>query len=93
MPRPALLLLLPLGLLLGPALMANAFLHRSSPLTTTTRRAASGSSRGRLAVAVMMAADWALLFDCDGVLADTERDGHRPAFNLAFERKGIACGA
>ena len=36
-------------------------------------------------------AGWALLFDCDGVLADTERDGHRPAFNLAFKQKGIEC--
>lgn len=27
----------------------------------------------------------ALLFDVDGTLADTERDGHRPAFNRAFE--------
>jgi len=26
----------------------------------------------------------ALLFDCDGVLADTERDGHLPAFNQTF---------
>ena len=26
----------------------------------------------------------ALLFDCDGVIADTERDGHRVAFNKAF---------
>lgn len=26
----------------------------------------------------------ALIFDCDGVLADTERDGHLPAFNQAF---------
>lgn len=25
-----------------------------------------------------------LIFDCDGVLADTERDGHLPAFNAAF---------
>ncbi|GFH45409.1 possibly a phosphatase from the CbbY protein family [Chaetoceros tenuissimus] len=31
----------------------------------------------------------AILFDCDGVLADTERDGHRPAFNKAFENNGI----
>ncbi len=31
----------------------------------------------------------ALLFDCDGVLADTERDGHRPAFNLAFSQAGL----
>lgn len=31
----------------------------------------------------------AILFDCDGVLADTERDGHRPAFNRAFKNNGI----
>ena len=30
----------------------------------------------------------ALIFDCDGVLVDTEKDGHRVAFNLAFEKKG-----
>lgn len=31
----------------------------------------------------------ALLFDCDGVLADTERDGHRAAFNLAFSQRDL----
>lgn len=31
----------------------------------------------------------AILFDCDGVLADTERDGHRPAFNRAFKNNNI----
>lgn len=31
----------------------------------------------------------ALIFDCDGVLADTERDGHRPAFNATFEAVGL----
>lgn len=31
----------------------------------------------------------AILFDCDGVLADTERDGHRPAFNRAFTANAI----
>ena len=31
----------------------------------------------------------ALLFDCDGVLADTERDGHLPAFNKTFAEFGI----
>ena len=30
----------------------------------------------------------ALIFDCDGVLVDTERDGHRVAFNRAFEQMG-----
>ncbi|KQQ03780.1 MULTISPECIES: HAD-IA family hydrolase [unclassified Rathayibacter] len=31
----------------------------------------------------------ALIFDCDGVLADTERDGHLPAFNETFEHAGL----
>lgn len=31
----------------------------------------------------------ALIFDVDGTLADTERDGHRPAFNLAFQELGL----
>ncbi len=31
----------------------------------------------------------ALIFDCDGVLADTERDGHLPAFNAAFAEAGL----
>jgi len=31
----------------------------------------------------------ALIFDCDGVLADTERDGHRLTFNQAFAEHGI----
>jgi HAD superfamily hydrolase (TIGR01509 family) len=31
----------------------------------------------------------ALIFDCDGVLADTERDGHRPAFNETFAEVGV----
>jgi HAD superfamily hydrolase (TIGR01509 family) len=31
----------------------------------------------------------ALIFDVDGTLADTERDGHRPAFNAAFKEYGL----
>ncbi|WP_405818037.1 HAD-IA family hydrolase [Streptomyces sp. NBC_00838] len=31
----------------------------------------------------------ALIFDCDGVLADTERDGHLPAFNETFAEFGL----
>jgi HAD superfamily hydrolase (TIGR01509 family) len=30
-----------------------------------------------------------VLFDVDGTLADTERDGHRPAFNRAFAEFGL----
>jgi HAD superfamily hydrolase (TIGR01509 family) len=32
----------------------------------------------------------AVIFDCDGVLAETERDGHRVAFNQAFAEKGYS---
>ncbi len=31
----------------------------------------------------------ALILDCDGVLADTERDGHLPAFNQTFAEFGL----
>ncbi len=31
----------------------------------------------------------ALIFDVDGTLADTERDGHRPAYNAAFREAGL----
>ncbi|UOE45291.1 HAD-IA family hydrolase [Agromyces larvae] len=31
----------------------------------------------------------ALIFDCDGVLADTERNGHLPAFNRTFADVGL----
>jgi len=34
----------------------------------------------------------AILFDCDGVLADTERDGHRIALNMAMKEKGLKVG-
>lgn len=36
-----------------------------------------------------MADPQALIFDVDGTLADTERDGHRVAFNRAFEGAGL----
>jgi len=32
----------------------------------------------------------AVLFDVDGTLADTERDGHRPAFNAAFKKFNLS---
>lgn len=32
----------------------------------------------------------ALIFDVDGTLADTEQDGHRPAFNRAFTEFGLS---
>ena len=32
----------------------------------------------------------AIIFDVDGTLANTERDGHRPAFNAAFTEVGLS---
>jgi len=32
----------------------------------------------------------AIIFDCDGVLVDTEKDGHRVAFNRAFQAKNLS---
>ena len=32
----------------------------------------------------------AIIFDVDGTLANTERDGHRPAFNAAFQEEGLS---
>lgn len=37
-----------------------------------------------------MNAPQALIFDVDGTLAETERDGHRPAFNRAFAEHGLS---
>lgn len=37
----------------------------------------------------MTRAPAAVLWDVDGTLAETERDGHRVAFNLAFETEGL----
>lgn len=31
----------------------------------------------------------AVIFDVDGTLAETERDGHRPAFNAALREFGL----
>ncbi len=31
----------------------------------------------------------AVIFDCDGVLAETEKDGHRVAFNRVFEEENL----
>uniref|UniRef100_A0A7S1ZBJ4 Uncharacterized protein n=1 Tax=Trieres chinensis TaxID=1514140 RepID=A0A7S1ZBJ4_TRICV len=47
------------------------------------------SGHGMSVPSALSVAPEAILFDCDGVLADTERDGHRPAFNRAFAENQI----
>ncbi|CAI5509314.1 unnamed protein product, partial [Closterium sp. Naga37s-1] len=56
-------------------------------LPMVVRRGAAGATRHSAVAAAGDAASLpeALLFDCDGVLVDTERDGHRVSFNQAFE--------
>eukprot|EP00985_Skeletonema_marinoi_P011751 scaffold5581_cov156-Skeletonema_marinoi.AAC.20 len=70
------------ALLLLGATGASAFssVSRSSSCTNT-------GSRSQLQAATKSLE--AILFDCDGVLADTERDGHRISFNIAFGENGI----
>lgn len=48
-------------------------------LPTTTRSSSSSC---------LMAYDYALLFDCDGVILETE-EFHRLAYNAAFENAGL----
>ena len=67
---------------LAAVLSVAAALVPRATLAPATRRAAA---RPAATMAIS-----ALLFDCDGVLADTEPDGHRVAFNAAFKEKGFA---
>ena len=67
--------------MLSFASSASLSLSLSSPLRPM-RSAARAPS--------VVMADMAVLFDCDGVLADTERDGHRVSFNKVFGEKGYS---
>ena len=70
-------------LLLSTSLLAHGF----SPLPRwSTMRKGTASS---LQMSNIDAFD-ALLFDCDGVIAETERDVHRISFNEAFKAKGLS---
>ena len=53
------------------------------------RGADGGPTPSTIGSSALTALPEAILFDCDGVLADTERDGHRPAFNRAFAESCI----
>ena len=44
----------------------------------------SSTSNGITCLASSSVLPSALLFDCDGVLVDTEKDGHRISFNDTF---------
>ena len=62
---------------------------RRSITTTTTTTATRpvirrGGKHSEVRCSVSSALPSALLFDCDGVLVDTEKDGHRISFNDTF---------
>lgn len=68
--------------------------HRIRPRASSFRAAGEASAAPVESSAEGQTEDLpqALIFDCDGVLADTERDGHRPAFNAAFKIKNLGKG-
>jgi HAD superfamily hydrolase (TIGR01509 family) len=68
---------------------ATAFAPNARPSITSTPTTSSSSSHTSSSLHESAASLEAILFDCDGVLADTERDGHRPAFNRAFKNNNI----
>ncbi|KAK9807404.1 hypothetical protein WJX73_000842 [Symbiochloris irregularis] len=70
-------------------------LLRAASLRTTSKRTGSGQSRRLQRVAahagiVMQGPqNIGLLIECDGVLLDVHKDGHRVAFNRAFQQVGL----
>eukprot|EP00850_Spirogloea_muscicola_P023776 SM000387S14693 [mRNA] locus=s387:17036:19619:- [translate_table: standard] len=76
------------GGVLEAAPARNSKLIRRSPAAAAAARrvACSGAGGGGSEGAALPEA---LLFDCDGVLVDTERDGHRISFNDAFREKKL----
>ncbi len=76
-------------LLLTTATTASAFSPSRNIGVSSSIRNLVGSSRSSTTKIQAHQKLEAILFDCDGVLADTERDGHRLAFNIAFKDNGI----
>ncbi|EJK59479.1 hypothetical protein THAOC_20293 [Thalassiosira oceanica] len=77
-------------LLLLPFILAAGLCAAFSPAATTSTVLPPSAAASRRSTSLAAAAELeAILFDCDGVLADTERDGHRLAFNRAFARSQI----
>ena len=64
-------------------------LGSSSPLICTVGHSRS-QNRQLDSNFVCSALPEALFFDCDGVLVDTERDGHRVSFNQTFSEVSIS---
>ncbi|KAJ4839992.1 hypothetical protein Tsubulata_030827 [Turnera subulata] len=61
---------------------------RTKRAATISKRSTSGGAITCLAASSSVLPS-ALLFDCDGVLVDTEKDGHRISFNDTFNEKEL----
>lgn len=63
----------------------------TSSFSPTVASSSAATTRGGAGVRMMpnSPSGMAILFDCDGVLADTERDGHRVSFNKVFNERGL----
>ncbi|XP_065874025.1 CBBY-like protein [Euphorbia lathyris] len=71
------------NLLLGTKICVN-----KTPITIKSMAKRSAST-GITCLASSSVLPSALLFDCDGVLVDTEKDGHRISFNDTFNEKEL----
>ncbi|KAL7432885.1 hypothetical protein ACHAXM_004307 [Skeletonema potamos] len=83
---------LPVLFLLATAPGASAFSSVGRINNVGSSSSSSNNSNSRRSIQQLQATTKsleAILFDCDGVIADTERDGHRISFNIAFQENGI----
>lgn len=83
---------LPVLFLLATAPGASAFSSVGRINNVGSSSSSSNNSNSRRSTQQLQATTKsleAILFDCDGVIADTERDGHRISFNIAFQENGI----
>ena len=78
--------------LLGVVSVASAFAPSGLKFGSAWKRLPLAKCRAQAQHIQPKASLGAVLFDCDGVLADTERDGHRISFNLAFKEFGLKVG-
>eukprot|EP00741_Cyanophora_paradoxa_P018033 tig00021037_g17413.t1 len=70
---------------LGAAARPSRTFVASAPVCGASSRAARFGFNGAV---VALAKDIALIFDCDGVIAETE-EGHRMTYNESFEHNGV----
>lgn len=70
--------------ILGPIIVTTLFAY----VGAFSSRTSLSDSKARIVSLNVNKLD-AILWDMDGVLADTERDAHRPAFNVAFQENKL----